>query len=192
MTTQTLRGLAPGQPLHWRGIAHAGAFQCDLPGSAGRIPRPVGDRRAPGLSRYSETSRPNPNRNPDNSLPAQLDGDPVRGQTLFNLHINHCAVCPCLPGHRQNLDDPRNFGGTQPIKTPSLPDGVPAGAAEFARPGAVSFPDSVWATIGAGGTSRFADSLYELDQFRGAPILLTWGPLSAVLIPGPHRRSVAL
>lgn len=171
MTTQTLRGLAPGQPLHWRGDRPTlGHFNVTFPDLLGGSPRPVEEIDA--LQAYLDTLKhpPNPNRNPDNSLPAQLDGgDPVRGQTLFNLHINHCAVCHVPPrGTDQNLDDPRNFGGTQPIKTPSLQT-VYQRALLNSRPGAVSISGFGLGHDGAGGNQSLPTiHFYELDQFRGA------------------------
>ncbi|MBL9173603.1 MAG: hypothetical protein JNL10_08720 [Verrucomicrobiales bacterium] len=171
MTTQTLRGLAPGQPLHWRGdrptLAH---FNATFPDLLGGAIRPGADIHA--LQAYLDTLKhpPNPNRNPDNTLPAQLDGgNPVRGQTLFNLHINHCSVCHVLPrGTDQNLDDPRNFGGAQPIKTPSLQT-VYQRAVLSSRPGSVSISGFGLGHDGSGGNQSLPTiHFYELDQFTGA------------------------
>jgi hypothetical protein len=123
------------------------------------------------LQAYLDTLRhpPNPNRNPDDSLPASLDGEnPVRGRTLFNLHINHCSVCHVLPrGTDQNLDDPRNFGGSQPIKTPSLQT-VYQRAVLTSRPGSVSISGFGLGHDGAGGNQSLPTiHFYELDQFSG-------------------------
>ena len=171
MTTQTLRGLAPRQPLHWRGDRPTlGHFNVTFPDLLAGFPRPPEDIDA--LQAYLDTLRhpPNPNRNPDDSLPARLDeGNPVRGRTLFNLHINHCSVCHVPPrGTDQNLDDPRNFGGTQPVKTPSLQT-VYQRAVLTSRPGAVSISGFGLGHDGAGGNQSLPTiHFYELDQFSGA------------------------
>lgn len=171
MTTQTLRGLAPGQPMHWRGDRPTlGHFNVTFPDLLGGSSRPVEDIDA--LQAYLDTLKhpPNPNRNPDDSLPASLDGgNPVRGRTLFNLHINHCSVCHVPPrGTDQNLDDPRNFGGSQPIKTPSLQT-VYQRAVLTSRPGSVSISGFGLGHDGAGGNQSLPTiHFYELDQFSGA------------------------
>lgn len=123
MMTQTLRGLSPNQLLHWRGdratIHHFNPTFRDLMGGS-----LVPDADMEALKAYLDTLRhhPNPNRRLDNTLPATFEGgNPTRGKSLFTIHNNHCGVCHALPtGSDNNVDDLRNFGGMQSIKTPSL------------------------------------------------------------------------
>lgn len=170
MVTQTLRGLVPGQPLHWRGDRPTlGHFNVTFPDLLGAPPRPVEEINA--LQAYLDTLRhpPNPHRNADDTLPTRLNGgNPVKGRTLFNVHINHCSVCHVLPGGTdQNLDDPRNFGGQQPMKTPSLQT-VYQRATLDSRPGAVSRAGFGLGHDGTGGNQSLPTiHFYELDLLTG-------------------------
>lgn len=123
MTTQTLWGLAGGEPFHWRGDKPSlesfnSTFVTLLAGSE-QDPESIGD-----LAQYlkSISLHPNPNRNPDDSLKSSVEGgNPESGLRLFNLHQNHCAVCHAGPrGSDNNLDLPLEVGSTQPVKTPHL------------------------------------------------------------------------
>ena len=122
MTTQTLRGLAPNQLLHWRGdratLRHFNPTFRDLMGGALISDESRGDE---GLFGYVATSS-DPDRTINNSLPTTFNGaNPMNGMFRFNAHINHCGVCHTLPtGSDNNVDDLRNFGGRQFMKTPPL------------------------------------------------------------------------
>ncbi|MEQ1861407.1 MAG: hypothetical protein ABMA13_15905 [Chthoniobacteraceae bacterium] len=123
MVTQTLRGMQDGAPFHWRGDR---ATLADF--------NPTFDRLMAGseiaaddmsaLAAYLLALRhhPNPNREKDGALPLTFDGaNPLRGQTLFTSHVNHCAVCHELPrGTNNNIDLHQEVGASQPIKTPPL------------------------------------------------------------------------
>lgn len=123
MVTQTLRGMSPTNQFHWRGdrpTLHD--FNATFPALLGGELLPSEDIDL--LQEYLNTVRhhPNPNRLRDGSLPVTFNGgNPARGKSLFDVHINHCAVCHSGPaGSNNNIDDLRNFGGLQSIKTPPL------------------------------------------------------------------------
>jgi YVTN family beta-propeller protein len=170
MMTQTLRGLSPNQLLHWRGdratLRHFNPTFRDLMGGD-LIP----DADMDALKAYLDTLRhhPNPNRNPDNTLPATFEGgNPTRGRSLFVIHNNHCGVCHVLPtGSDNNVDDPRNIRGKQPIKTPSLQT-VHQRALLDTRPGAVNITGFGLSHDGSGGR-QFLPTVhfYELDELTG-------------------------
>lgn len=123
MVTQTLRGLEPGQRLHWRGdrgsLDDFNPTFRDLLGGSLQEPAKI-----EALSAYLAGLRhhPNPNRLPDNSLPESFaGGNAARGAKIFAAHLHHCAVCHVLPlGTDQNVDDPRNLRLSQPVKNPTL------------------------------------------------------------------------
>lgn len=171
MTTQTLRGLALHQPMHWRGDrAHLDEFNVTFPDLLGGALRPPAEFEALGSYLAGLRLHPNPHRLPDGSLPARLgEADPVRGRLLFNLHINHCAVCHVLPaGTDHNLDDPRNFGGRQPMKTPSLRT-THHRAAFDPSPGGESVSGFGLGHDGASGLRSLPTThFYELDVLTGA------------------------
>jgi YVTN family beta-propeller protein len=170
MMTQTLRGLLPNQLLHWRGdratIHHFNPTFRDLMGGS-LIP----DADMETLKTYLDTLRhhPNPNRTLDNTVPATLEGgNPTRGKTLFTVHINHCGVCHVLPtGSDNNVDDLRNFGGMQSIKTPSLQT-VYQRALLDTRAGAANVSGFGLGHDGSGGR-QFLPTVhfYELDALIG-------------------------
>jgi len=123
MVTQTLRGLSPGQPLHWRGdratLGHFNATFRDLLGGA-----LIRDEEMAALQAYLDSLRhhPNPNLRLNGGLPETLaGGNPFQGQAKYLSHVNHCGVCHTLPtGSDQNVDDLRNIAGSQFLKTPPL------------------------------------------------------------------------
>lgn len=123
MVTQTLRGMSPTNQFHWRGdrptLHH---FNATFPDLLAGEPIPSAD--IDSLQAYLNTVRhhPNPNRLPDGALPATFrGGNPRQGKALFDVHINHCGVCHAgAIGSNNNIDDLRNFGGIQSIKTPPL------------------------------------------------------------------------
>jgi YVTN family beta-propeller protein len=170
MVTQTLRGLSPNQLLHWRGdratLLHFNPTFRDLMGGD-LIPEADMDT----LKAYLDTLRhhPNPNRNLDNTLPATFEGgDPTRGRGLFAVHNNHCGVCHVLPtGSDNNVDDPRNIGSKQPIKTPSLQT-VHQRALLDTRAGAANVTGFGLGHDGSGGR-QFLPTVhfYELDELSG-------------------------
>lgn len=123
MVTQTLRGMSPTNLFHWRGdrpTLHD--FNATFPALLGGPPIPAAD--IDSLQSYLNTVRhhPNPNRLLDGALPLTFrGGNPRQGKALFDIHINHCGVCHAGPiGSNNNIDDLRNFGGIQSIKTPPL------------------------------------------------------------------------
>ncbi len=123
MVTQTLRGMSPTNQFHWRGdrptLHH---FNVTFPALLGGDP--IASADIDSLQAYLNTVRhhPNPNRLPDGALPASFrGGNPSQGKALFDVHINHCGVCHAgAIGSNNNIDDLRNFGGIQSIKTPPL------------------------------------------------------------------------
>lgn len=123
MVTQTLRGLQNGAPFHWRGDRPTlQSFNPTFDALLGGSVLPAADME--DLAAYLLTIRhhPNPNRQPDRTLPASTaGGNPVRGRDLYNLHNNHCAICHSLPsGSDGNIDLPQEVGSAQPLKNPSL------------------------------------------------------------------------
>jgi YVTN family beta-propeller protein len=170
MTTQTLRGLPPNQLLHWRGdrptLRHFNPTFRDLMGGA-LLP----DADLDALQAYLDTLRhhPNPHRHLDNSYPVSFDGgDPVRGVGLFTIHLNHCGVCHVLPtGSDNNVDDRRNVGSKQFIKTPPLQT-VYQRALLDTRTGAANVTGFGLAHDGT-GSRHFLPTIhfYELDALVG-------------------------
>lgn len=171
MVTQTLRGLATNQLLHWRGdratLRDFNPTFRDLMGGS-----LVPDAGIDALQAYLGTLRhhPNPNRQLDNTLPATFNGgNPTRGRARFIVHNNHCAICHILPsGSDNNVDDLRNIGGTQSIKTPPLQT-VYQRALLDTRTGATNVAGFGLGHDGAAGR-QFLPTVhfYELDEFSGA------------------------
>lgn len=124
MVTQTLRGLVGGAPFHWRGDrAEIADFNPTFPGLLGG--ELIDDADMDDLTDYLFTLRnhPNPNRNPDRSLPTSFGpGNPVAGRDLFNNHNkSHCITCHAYPnGSDGNIDLPQETGLVQPVKTANL------------------------------------------------------------------------
>ena len=123
MVTQTLRGMQDSAPFHWRGDkptlqSFNGTFE-NLMGGELQTSEDM-DLLAAYL--FSVVLHPNPNRNLDRSMPTSFNGaSPATGRDLFNLHINHCALCHELPrGSNSNIDLAQEVGRVQPIKNPSL------------------------------------------------------------------------
>jgi DNA-binding beta-propeller fold protein YncE len=124
MVTQTLRGMQNGKPLHWRGDRSEvkdfnPTYDLLMGGSL------ISDEDMANLTKYLETivNHPNPNRNPDRSLPNSFgNGNPVTGRDLYNNHNkSHCVTCHTLPkGTDNNIDLPQEVGASQPIKTAPL------------------------------------------------------------------------
>ena len=166
MLTQSLRNVGTNTLLHWRGdrrtLRDFNPTFVDLLGGT-RIP----DAAMDGLATYLASLRhhPNPNRTLENTVPKSLDGaDPERGRFLFNIHANHCSVCHIPPtGSDNNIDDPRNFGGRQNIKTPSLQT-VYQRVLLDSRPGATNLSGFGLLHDGTGGTQSLPTvHFYELD-----------------------------
>lgn len=141
MVTQTLRGMASNAAVpaalltaaspevittkfHWRGDKPSiQSFNSTFPNLLGGTTIPSADMD--GLAAYllGIVHPPNPNRNLDRSLPADISGgDPRRGNILFQDHLSsHCTSCHALPaGTDQNLDLVTEVGGRQPMKNPPL------------------------------------------------------------------------
>lgn len=136
MVTQTLIGMGgnvtplvtPPEAItakfHWRGDKPSlQSFNSTYDKLMGGSEIPAADMDA--LSAYLMTLRhhPNPNRNPDRTLPTALgNGNPVKGRDMFNNHEkSHCAMCHALPaGTDQNIDRKLEVNGTQEMKNPPL------------------------------------------------------------------------
>ena len=136
MVTQTLIGMggnvtplnSPAQAVtskfHWRGDKPSlQSFNSTFDKLMGGAEIPATDMDA--LAAYLMTLRhhPNPNRNPDRTLPTALgNGNPVRGRDMFNTHEkSHCMMCHALPaGTDQNIDRKLEVNGTQEMKNPPL------------------------------------------------------------------------
>ncbi len=123
MVTQSLRGMPNGAPFHWRGDrptlqSFNGTFANLMGGSQ------LSTADIDALAAYLLTLRnhPNPNLQPDGTLPASFaGGNPANGRDLFNFHLNHCAVCHEGPkGTNNNIDSRQEVGSTQPLKNPPL------------------------------------------------------------------------
>lgn len=124
MVTQTLRGMQDGNPLHWRGdrpeVKDFNPTYDLLMGG-----EQIADEDMANLTKYLETivNHPNPNRNPDRSLPTTFgNGNPIKGRDLYRDHNkSHCVTCHTLPkGTDNNIDLPQEVGASQPIKTAPL------------------------------------------------------------------------
>lgn len=124
MTTQTLRGLQPGQIFHWRGdrptVQSFDVTFRDLMG--GSLPS-AADMDA--MAAYLGTVRlhPNPNRGLNRSMPSSFEGgNPNTGRLIFLDHVkSHCVTCHALPtGSDNNIDLMAEIGSSQPVKTPHL------------------------------------------------------------------------
>ena len=135
LMTQTLRGLARLEPLHWRGdrasfLAFNHAFDTLLGGS---------DLSGPDMATFRdfvETLRfpPNPNQNLDRTLPRSLaGGDPHVGRELFLTQkfpflvknpdfTVRCATCHTAypPGTGRGIFDARPLEVPQAFKVPQL------------------------------------------------------------------------
>jgi DNA-binding beta-propeller fold protein YncE len=170
MTTQTLRGLSPTNLLHWRGDKPTLAdFNPTFPDLMGGELQSQEDLALLADYVFSVRNHPNPNRPLDNSLPATFNGgNPIRGRQLYSLHINHCAVCHVFPtGSDNNVDDRRNFGGLQSLKTPALGT-VYQRALLDTRPGATNVTGFGLLHDGTGGRQSLPTvHFYELDLLNG-------------------------
>lgn len=171
MMTQTLRGLAQNQLLHWRGDrATLADFNPTFRDLMGGMLLPDDDMAA--LKRYLDSLRhhPNPHRTLENTAPSKFNGgNSARGSALFNIHENHCAVCHVLPrGSDNNVDDARNIAGSQFIKTAPLQT-VYQRAVLDTRAGATNLSGFGLLHDGTGGFRSLPTvHFYELDNLGGA------------------------
>jgi YVTN family beta-propeller protein len=131
MTTQTLRGLAGLDPLHWRGdrtnfLHFSGAFDSLLGGSV----LPPADMQAYRDFINTVRNEPNPNQNLDRTLPARFKGaDPVAGRNAY-VSTNYqgagalglkCNTCHALPnGTDRSLTPAAALNESQSFKVPQL------------------------------------------------------------------------
>jgi DNA-binding beta-propeller fold protein YncE len=141
MVTQTLRGLAfnDADPallvinpdprviatkFHWRGDKPSiQSFNSTFSNLLGGVQIPVADMDDLAAYLLSIRHAPNPNLNPDGTLPTSLNGgNAVNGSLLFQNHLSsHCATCHAIPaGTDQNIDLRTEVGGNQDVKNPSL------------------------------------------------------------------------
>lgn len=171
MVTQTLRGLVPGQRLHWRGdratLHDFNPTFRDLLG--GKL---QDDAQVEALTAYLGGLRhhPNPNRLPDDSLPESVaGGNAARGAKLFAAHLHHCGVCHVLPaGTDQNVDDPRNLRLSQPFKNPTLRTTYQRALLDT-RAGATNTTGFGLLHDGSGGLQGLPTvHFYDLDALSGA------------------------
>jgi DNA-binding beta-propeller fold protein YncE len=170
MVTQTLRGLSATNALHWRAdrpTLHGfnPTFRDLMGGSL------VSSNHIESLGAYLFSLRhhPNPNRQPDNSLSTSFrGGDATLGRLRFNAHANHCAVCHTGPtGADNNVDDLRNIGGAQSLKTPPLAT-VYQRAGFSRRAGATNLVGFGLLHDGTGTAESLPTShFYELDILSG-------------------------
>jgi YVTN family beta-propeller protein len=122
MVTQSLRGIAGTGPFHWRGdkarIQDFNASFSNLQAGE-QLPATEMDK----VASYIESLRnhPNPNRLPDNSLPATLNGgNPAQGRIRFE-QLNVCSKCHSGPrGTNHILDDFPSVLTRQPVKNATL------------------------------------------------------------------------
>ncbi len=170
MVTQTLRGIGPTNLLHWRGdrasVRDFNPTFRDLLGGPLRS-----DAEMDSLAAYLFTLRhhPNPNLRLDGTPPASFNGgDPVRGRARFEVHINHCGVCHVgREGTDNNVDDPRNVAGFQPLKTPSLATTYQRAVLDT-RAGATNVAGFGLLHDGSGGRQILPTvHFYELDALGG-------------------------
>ena len=131
MTTQTLRGLAGLDPLHWRGdrtnFSHFnGAFDSLMGGSL----LPTTDMQAYRAFINTIQYQPNPNQRLDRTLPTTFaGGDPVAGrnaylntnyQTLFGFGLK-CNTCHTVPtGTDRSFTPAPALQESQTFKVPQL------------------------------------------------------------------------
>ncbi len=136
MVTQTLRGMvgnisgvtipaaAVTPKFHWRGDKPSiQSFNPTFSNLMGGSQLPAADMDALAAYLMTIPHHPNPNRNPDRSLPTSFHGgNAVFGRDLFNDHlVSHCVVCHPLPaGTDNNIDLRREVDGTQEMKNPPL------------------------------------------------------------------------
>lgn len=170
MMTQTLRGLAATNALHWRAdrpTLHG--FNPTFRDLLGGSLVSSNDIESLGAYLFSVRHHPNPNRNPDNSLSTSFrGGNASLGRSRFNAHANHCAVCHTGPtGADNNVDDLRNIGGTQSFKSPPLAT-VYQRAGFSRRAGATNLVGFGLLHDGTGTTESLPTShFYELDILSG-------------------------
>ena len=137
ITTQTLRGLANVFPLHWRGDrANFTAFNPAFASLLGGTPLSSADINAFQDFVLTIVVDPNPNQNPDRTMPALFPpgdpeaGDPNDGRSAFindNFQTNpRCTTCHGLTKGTNGVIiapstiDPTGLLDTQPLKTPHL------------------------------------------------------------------------
>jgi hypothetical protein len=106
MVTQTLRGLRGQEPFHWRGdrrnFQHFNGAFVSLMGRA----TPLSDEEMEAFTRFAMTIEfpPNPNRLPDDSLPATIagHGNPSIGESFFlNERVRPDVNFRCVSCHAQ-------------------------------------------------------------------------------------------
>jgi YVTN family beta-propeller protein len=129
LLTQTLRGIIPGQILHWRGDRpNIASFNVTFSALLAGSELPAGDMAKLEAYLNSIKLHPNPHRLPDRTLPADIDGgSAVRGRLVFLNHdLSHCVTCHAASstnpgtGTDNNIDLMQEVGSTQPVKTPHL------------------------------------------------------------------------
>ena len=132
MNTQTLRGLAGLNPLHWRGDrASFTAFNPAFASLLGGSQLSTADMNAFRDFINTIVFEPNPNQNLDRTMPALFPpgdpnaGDPNAGQSTF-VNENYqpalrCATCHALPtGTNGVIIDAAALQQSQALKTPHL------------------------------------------------------------------------
>jgi YVTN family beta-propeller protein len=123
MVTQTLRGMENGAPFHWRGDRPTlQSFNPTFDRLMGGSELASADIDKMAAYLLSLRNHPNPNREKSGALPPTFaNGNPTRGEMLFNLHDNHCGICHLSPrGSDNNIDLPLEVGSSQPVKNPPL------------------------------------------------------------------------
>ncbi len=133
MVTQVLSGIVGNGAMHWRGDReNVAAFAPAFVGLQGRASEPsAADMARLEAFLANVAYPPNPNRNPDGSLPATMNvtggtGNPANGQTVFTtqptLGPTPCISCHSLPtGTSNQIDNPPGLPlAPQPMKTAQL------------------------------------------------------------------------
>jgi YVTN family beta-propeller protein len=102
MTTQSLRGIIGTEPLHWRGDrGQLASFNPAFPSLLGG-PRQLSQSEMADFQSFIESLSypPNPNENPDRTLPNPLTGpSAMRGSQLFNTAIFDGGIFTCNQCH---------------------------------------------------------------------------------------------
>lgn len=122
MVTQSLRGIAGTGPFHWRGDKAAiQEFNSSFSHLQAGQQLPAADMDKVAAYIESLLNHPNPNRLPDNSLPATLNGaNPAQGKIRFE-QLNVCSKCHVgLRGTNHILDDFPSVLTRQPVKNSTL------------------------------------------------------------------------
>lgn len=122
MVTQSLRGIKGAGPFHWRGDkANIQEFNTSFSNLQAGQQLPAADMDKVAAYIESLRNHPNPNRLPDNTLPATLQGgNPTQGKLLFHEY-QVCSSCHSgARGTNHILDEFTSVLTRQPVKNSTL------------------------------------------------------------------------